>query len=563
MNSIHSIVCAGLLGLASTLSPNFAHAQYEVKHDVVAIGAYRSQIGANSFIRTSNNGDWALTNVDNGGQWDVLLTNVNSNTGAVIGEYIIGLPVADEYGYSLIETANGNILIVGDQANIGGANMNNLIMSFNMAGGVLNWAYNFGKNGVTESSRLITRAAGYFPNGNERFIVAGNYNDGVERNIQAYMFEMAGTPNIVWNQYYDESLVATELNSLEVTSLHSSDPARFVLAGTCDETPGGSRSVFVMPIQFNSGLLSSPGFRKYNISTDVTEEISPSIDRDLDTDTYGVSYSQLYPTTNNESIGVMQLDNNFDVNWCGEFKWNDGMDVQRPIRLYVNPREYGNYKIAFHDGVNNANSGRPALFTLKPNGSPVGARYYNIHENNLQYFFKDGNGNYLFQMMRNEALSPEETPIFQTLPNETITGNCSVEYEKVSRRGHANVTEDITHFTDIYVPALNNVALAVNNPVSVATTMCPTMKTGVEEEAIEQGSFAMYPNPSSGNVALEFPQFDGITSVKIYDLAGRIVFNKEIENTFVQLDLSTHISGIYMVEVTQGESKKLEKLIIE
>ncbi|MEM7368170.1 MAG: PKD domain-containing protein [Bacteroidota bacterium] len=80
-------------------------------------------------------------------------------------------------------------------------------------------------------------------------------------------------------------------------------------------------------------------------------------------------------------------------------------------------------------------------------------------------------------------------------------------------------------------------------------------------------SAKLYPNPSQGTTFLELPQLDQTSQITVMDLQGRILIESSMAptqpNQVLQLDLSAHADGIYMVRIIQeGFRPWTQRLII-
>lgn len=76
---------------------------------------------------------------------------------------------------------------------------------------------------------------------------------------------------------------------------------------------------------------------------------------------------------------------------------------------------------------------------------------------------------------------------------------------------------------------------------------------------------SIYPNPVKDNLNINIKDFSGEVSIKIIDINGREVFNKNINNfiTSNMLDLSSFSSGIYVLKLSGEGLNYSEKIIIE
>lgn len=75
----------------------------------------------------------------------------------------------------------------------------------------------------------------------------------------------------------------------------------------------------------------------------------------------------------------------------------------------------------------------------------------------------------------------------------------------------------------------------------------------------EQGktSFNIYPNPSEGVFNIKCNENNIGKPLRILDLTGRVVFNKNIENTFQTIDLSEFSFGIYIIIIIDQHFQKI------
>ncbi len=71
--------------------------------------------------------------------------------------------------------------------------------------------------------------------------------------------------------------------------------------------------------------------------------------------------------------------------------------------------------------------------------------------------------------------------------------------------------------------------------------------------------FEIYPNPASDNL---FIDVDGIYDVKLYTENGKILKELKIENKGV-IDIKEVASGVYFIELKNGDKKAVQKVIIE
>ncbi|MEO8150872.1 MAG: T9SS type A sorting domain-containing protein [Bacteroidia bacterium] len=77
----------------------------------------------------------------------------------------------------------------------------------------------------------------------------------------------------------------------------------------------------------------------------------------------------------------------------------------------------------------------------------------------------------------------------------------------------------------------------------------------------ETGSIELVPNPSSGVFHLFTVDESSSINIKVYNIVGTLVMQKEITDGVI--DLSAQPSGIYMVQIQTGETTLCKKILIE
>lgn len=75
-----------------------------------------------------------------------------------------------------------------------------------------------------------------------------------------------------------------------------------------------------------------------------------------------------------------------------------------------------------------------------------------------------------------------------------------------------------------------------------------------------QHPIKLYPNPSSGRVTLESELYQGV-NLWVYDLAGKLMLHRELNNKTTDLDISFLKAGIYLVRISGNTWTVQQKLI--
>lgn len=94
----------------------------------------------------------------------------------------------------------------------------------------------------------------------------------------------------------------------------------------------------------------------------------------------------------------------------------------------------------------------------------------------------------------------------------------------------------------------------------------PNSKLKLNDSELEQ--FEFFPNPSEGLFNLSFEVGERIdTEVNIYDLNGKIVYNKYLKNFMGEfneaIDLQRSETGAYILEIVQGDKRTNKKIVVK
>jgi hypothetical protein len=116
-----------------------------------------------------------------------------------------------------------------------------------------------------------------------------------------------------------------------------------------------------------------------------------------------------------------------------------------------------------------------------------------------------------------------------------------------------NWTLNVTDFYVGDVGTLNNWSLDFG---------CTTLST----HTFEQSIFSIYPNPNTGTFTIKTKQIPMNTlQVKVYDLRGRTVYQNAfaVASTEMMITLDQIQSGMYLVEVMDGNIKETKRIIVQ
>ncbi len=94
----------------------------------------------------------------------------------------------------------------------------------------------------------------------------------------------------------------------------------------------------------------------------------------------------------------------------------------------------------------------------------------------------------------------------------------------------------------------------------------PENQPASQDRSLKLQSFRTYPNPTQGQVSVEFKSDPVPTIVSLFDLAGRQLFREEL-NAFngdysQQFDLSEYAKGTILVQIVQGDKVYTDQIIV-
>ncbi len=89
--------------------------------------------------------------------------------------------------------------------------------------------------------------------------------------------------------------------------------------------------------------------------------------------------------------------------------------------------------------------------------------------------------------------------------------------------------------------------------------------TNLNNATFDTNSISMWPNPVANQLNItNTSNFEGDVSVKLYDLSGRLVnSNQNTAGNTIQIDTSVLSSGVYLVNITDGQNTVQKKVIKE
>ena len=85
--------------------------------------------------------------------------------------------------------------------------------------------------------------------------------------------------------------------------------------------------------------------------------------------------------------------------------------------------------------------------------------------------------------------------------------------------------------------------------------------TGLSE--VNDNIARIYPNPNKGTFVIELKNNSKNAEVKLFDLAGRLVYNSKETSSTIHINLNQMNAGMYVVEVKSGNLVSRSKITVQ
>jgi hypothetical protein len=88
----------------------------------------------------------------------------------------------------------------------------------------------------------------------------------------------------------------------------------------------------------------------------------------------------------------------------------------------------------------------------------------------------------------------------------------------------------------------------------------------IEETETNKSQIEVYPTPLENHLNIRIQSdFEGVVNFKLINLLGSVILETEVEKqkgtSIYQLDLSNLSSGVYLVQIAEGNNVTLKKVI--
>ncbi|MBI4929845.1 MAG: T9SS type A sorting domain-containing protein [Bacteroidetes bacterium] len=102
------------------------------------------------------------------------------------------------------------------------------------------------------------------------------------------------------------------------------------------------------------------------------------------------------------------------------------------------------------------------------------------------------------------------------------------------------------------------------NTLTVTWSGCTPCRIGnfAQNEEKQNKNIGVFPNPSSGNVTVQFEKNFNDALLQVYDMQGALVIELIVNEQTMQIDLSKNPKGVYFIQVVKGKEGLLNKKIV-
>jgi hypothetical protein len=104
------------------------------------------------------------------------------------------------------------------------------------------------------------------------------------------------------------------------------------------------------------------------------------------------------------------------------------------------------------------------------------------------------------------------------------------------------------------------ITVQAHNDIKAKCVVTVSKVTGIED--IETPLFTVYPNPTDGQLILNFTQY-GAYRVSVSTLDGKTLSTEMVTGKNVRMDISSYVQGIYLLTVEDGKQKTTVKIVKE
>ena len=153
----------------------------------------------------------------------------------------------------------------------------------------------------------------------------------------------------------------------------------------------------------------------------------------------------------------------------------------------------------------------------------------------------------------------------------TLTASGGDEYVWSTGETTQSIQVSPSETTEYTVTVFNALDFDEDNVTVFVDTNCEEDGVVIEDPIDEQTlefEFSVYPNPATEYVNIKLSGSDQLTSFDIYDLTGKLIYQKSVENESLNVSSTTRVDvsslrpGIYLVKLADVQREVYKRLIV-
>ncbi|RMB62933.1 HYR domain-containing protein [Dokdonia sinensis] len=232
-----------------------------------------------------------------------------------------------------------------------------------------------------------------------------------------------------------------------------------------------------------------------------------------------------------------------------------------------------NYGVGIAAFVLENNCGDDSSIVFEQTAGLGSGAFFPVGTTSEEFSFTDNNGNvttYSFDVTITDTTLPVIACPGQVTVGSDDEGNYTIEdytdlaTDNCSSGTDLVITQEPAAGTVVTDPSTTEVTIIATDEAGNTTTCAFNLVVdetlGVNDEAFNN-SIILYPNPT--NDIINITSKNGIDTITIYDLRGRVVENQVVTETSAIVSMASLSSGVYLLQIAQGENSIVKRVIKE